>query len=1276
MHTILKLTITAALTVLAAVSCHREELAPAQNPDRALKLTVTRPEFDITGTKAAMESDSIFAWPFDSRTETPVQPLRYDAYSDGQYYFTIPSGTESLLFTNVAGHESGITVLSPMPDALLEISCGPDSCIGHDICYGGIESYSEDSHEEAISLTRLVSRLRPALKIVVGEDTLSNLTDQFDSVSITFSGIHTGVTVGRDFSTVYTGSGQFTAPMTLTSASCASEGIYTFPGESTNPGITVHAYLKDGTCANFPGILPSPIEVNRDYAINIYLHKDNLEAGFTLGNIIMNDLYSDGAYSSDFDLVTLSEELLYFGVNEGDVNELIVSSRLGQWSAAIPAEALTYFRIENKRTGSPATSQTPTITGLSGDTLVFTTVNNISDREAPAFFEIPFKAEEHNIYGLTVIQSNGKTQEIEFMTDTDYYIDVEGYCNLYNEDNTLVANINTMGYEYSGIVQVTGGKTYRLSGDFIYSLDIYNPTYLKFNNCQSLVDLTLENIGIQEPDLSGLTALSTLTISNSNILNRLDLSGLSGLQVIEIANVSNLTEITAADGLPELRTISIENCPLLTTISSATSESPLLEEISLSDTPVTELDLSKATALRSFFARGSHLKELDFSNSPLLNDLYLSEDGYDPYTRKIILDNCQNISEVHFNYLDYLNTISLNNTAVGKFSIFVNDSLRKLDFSTGLVEDALLSNMSSLEYLNAENTDLKKLVIENTFKITDLLLRGCRQLAEYDVPNQSSLKNLDLRDCGLLSTPLELNYISEAESIRLSGCRSLRSFSMNSSDLTLLDSLDFTGCSSLETVTLEHSSSYTDRNNVAALIFDGCSSLKTVNIYGYGNLGTVSSEETAIQDMHLNGCAGLSILNLNGQSVKNLHIGDRAPWNDLIFLYTSSSGIETLSVNDMEGLTRVYADNCQALETVELLECENLYDIDLSNSGNVKTLHILSDSKSQLSSLEIGHLTELTDLQLENVVNIPRMDLTPNRKLQTLVLLKPLETSAVKYLNCSGLSELKSLDYGSAPDTLILDNCSSLEKLTVNGNKVRSVSITGMTGLKELTFQSVDMDTIILPDLPSLTDLSLINNYYTYELYAEGTYNVKRLTLTGNSLGFKACRMNFAQTLEELTITQTGYGDVSAYALDTIDFSNHARLTKADISGLGSHRDHSYHIDLSGCTSLPYVSIQAQGVTGIDLSGCSSLSIADLESCRDMTWLDVSECESLVGLDLYGSGLSAEALNEVFRQLPTRIPTDAALLRIVNSTGAGSCDLSIANDKEWTPTQMDISIPE
>ena len=321
-------------------------------------------------------------------------------------------------------------------------------------------------------------------------------------------------------------------------------------------------------------------------------------------------------------------------------------------------------------------------------------------------------------------------------------------------------------------------------------------------------------------------------------------------------------------------------------------------------------------------------------------------------------------------------------------------------------------------------------------------------------------------------------------------------------------------------------------------------------------------------------------------------------------------------------------------------------------------------------------VSELINLQLENVVNIPRMDLTPNKKLQTLVLLKPLETSAVKYLNCSGLSELKSLDYGSAPDTLILDNCSSLEKLTVNGNKVRSVSITGMTGLKELTFQSVDMDTIILPDLPSLTDLSLINNYYTYELYAEGTYNVKRLTLTGNSLGFKACRMNFARTLEELTITQTGYGSVSAYALDTIDFSNHARLTKADISGLGSHRDHSYHIDLSGCTSLPYVSIQTQGVTGIDLSGCSSLSIADLESCRNLTSLDVSGCGSLVGLDLYDSGLSAEALNEVFRQLPTRIPGDAALLRIVNSTGAGSCDLSIANDKEWTPTQMDISIPE
>ena len=461
---------------------------------------------------------------------------------------------------------------------------------------------------------------------------------------------------------------------------------------------------------------------------------------------------------------------------------------------------------------------------------------------------------------------------------------------------------------------------------------------------------------------------------------------------------------------------------------------------------------------------------------------------------------------------------------------------------------------------------------------------------------------------------------------------------------------------------------------MAALIFDGCSSLKTVDIYGYGNLGTVSSEETAIQDMYLNGCAGLSILNLNGHSVKNLHIGDRAPWNDLIFLYTSSSGIETLSVNDMQGLTRVYADNCQALETVELLECENLYDIDLSNSGNVKTLHILSDSKSQLSFLEIGHLTELTDLQLENVVNIPRVDLTPNRKLQTLVLQKSEQTSAVKYLNCSGLSALSHLEYNVTPDTLILNNCISIEELHVNGTKVRSVSIAGMTGLKELTFQSVDMDTIILPDLPSLTDLSLINNY-TSELYAEGTYNIKRLTLTACPLEYKDCRMNFARTLEELTIEQTVH-DLSADAQDTIDFSNHTSLTKVNISGPGVHFNTSYHVDLSGCTSLPYVSIQHRDVTGIDLSGCSSLSIADLESCLGMTWLDVSECESLVGLDLYGSGLSAEALNDVFRQLPTREPGDAALLRIVNSTGAGSCDLSIANDKEWTPTQMDISIPE
>ena len=61
-----------------------------------------------------------------------------------------------------------------------------------------------------------------------------------------------------------------------------------------------------------------------------------------------------------------------------------------------------------------------------------------------------------------------------------------------------------------------------------------------------------------------------------------------------------------------------------------------------------------------------------------------------------------------------------------------------------------------------------------------------------------------------------------------------------------------------------------------------------------------------------------------------------------------------------------------------------------------------------------------------------------------------LSTTALISINCTGLIRLLELRYNSSPDSLYLDGCTSLHKLTLNGGSLKVAGLTGLTSLKSI----------------------------------------------------------------------------------------------------------------------------------------------------------------------------------------------------------------------------------
>ncbi len=867
----------------ALAGCSREEIKPLTGG--TLKLTASVPYFDIE-TKAGEEfTDEVTAYPL-AGTALAADPVLQSYAASGSYFFTIPGGTDNIVFTTVEAAPTAYTASMDFVNGSISVSAAEGQPVGRDLIFGWLQNYSAGQTQATTDLRRASARLNVNLKSIYGVDTVSDMTSTVRSAEVTISGMYTSAVMNyKDLSYQYSGDGSITFPLSPNETGTYFAMTMTLP---TNPSassvLTLTITSNDGTARSYSSPLPSGISTNYSYNMNLLLSWDNASADFTLSDIQMNTVDMDGIPNQNFDLLQFSDNNLTFRKERGYTHTTqILNSRLGTWTADIPAEAFEYFAFRNNTKGTEATADSPVLTGEEGDWVyIHTTQNN--NTGGYLRYSIPFSVsdgESTYTYYLDIIQSDGSMQSIEYNTDSYHYVQVEGnnltYIKFDNNGNPDTLSLGSS--YYNGNYEV--GR-YKVCGDFITSLrlDDADLTTLTFNNCTMLDDLTTYSCtgDISSIDLSSAENLERLDIDfNDTQITSIDLTHNTSLKNINI-EINTLTELTLPPASDKLETLTLYNSGKLTvldasghiglqTLSLSNSISALtsltlngctsLSELNLSyDAGKLEtLDIANCTSLKKFVLNGENLvTSLDFTGCEFIDNIEIMNNST---LSSIILPDARDLSCLKINNLSALASLALSGSSIDCLDIS-NCSLLPLE---GYLDGSIslrsirLNDRSDLTDLDISSTTLEELYLENCSSLTSLNVAEGNRLKKVSLNSNTSLKFLNT----------DLNAASTLEELRIESC------SQSSDGSIPRDSIDLSGYSALRLVSIKYCYNYT-----YCASFEGCTSLTDLRLqsnYQLENLNLsrcTSLRTMDLYDNNLDSAALTSVLeslpNLNGTS--------------------------------------------------------------------------------------------------------------------------------------------------------------------------------------------------------------------------------------------------------------------------------------------------------------------------------------------------------------------------------------------------------------------------
>ena len=1027
--------ISLSLLTAALAGCSREEIRPLTGG--TLELTASVPYFDIE-TKAGGEfTDNITAYPL-AGTTLAADPVIQDYAAGGSYFFTIPAGTDNIVFSTVEAAPTAYTAAMDYVNGTISVSAAEGQPVGRDLIFGWLQSYTPGQTQASTDLRRASARLNVRLKSIYGVDTVSDLTSTIQSAEVAISGMHTSAVLNyKDLSYQYSGEGSVTFPLSPNEDSVYSAMIMTLPSvPSASAVLTLTVTSDDGTVRSYSSPLPSAISTNYSYSMNLMLSWDNSTAGFTFSGISMSTAEMDGIPDRSFDLLTFSDNLITFRKEGGYVHYVeIVESRLGAWNAEIPAEALEHFSFRNETNGTEATAENPLLSGEEGDQIL---VSSIQDNNTGDYlrYSIPFSVsdgENSYTYYLDIIQSDGSIQSIEYTSDSYHHISVGGENLTYIrfDDN---GDSDTLSNGYIGGNYEIGH--YMVCGELITSISINDANFrsLSFSNCTTLEKLTTYNCygDISSLDLSFAEGLENLNIDfRDTRITSLDLSGNTNLKTINL-DINTLSELTLSPGSGKLESLYLYNTNSLHA-----------------------LDASGHTGLRELSLSGT-FKSLNFNGCSALTELNLQGSV------------CDSLSALNISGC----------TSLRKFSLSGEAPLDSLDFTGCEFIDNIdiINNPTIASILIPDARDLSYLRIDGFSSLTELSLAGS-SIDYLNLYNCDAIENLDLSQIDI--SRLDIGYCDVLTRINLASNPSLRYFS--SRENNLLATMDLSGTTALDSLDIYLC------GTLSVLNLDGCTGLSYLNFESSG------TDNSGLPEV--DGLTGLKTLHLNSARTSGLDLKAMTSLKDVQLRYCYSLG--TVDCSGLTGLTHFYNSNsassillkgCTGLDSLSIEGGSELTAIDLEGASSIKYLRLYNITNSGFTDLDLT-LPNLEELVIQNFSNLKSLQVAEGNMLKKVYL---RNNGDLKFANTH-------LNAASTLEELQIENCAHMNDENIPRD---SLNLSGYNVLRLACIRDCHnyLYEASFKDCTALTDLRLTNNSPLEHLNITGCTALNSIDLRYNQL--------------------------------------------------------------------------------------------------------------------------------------------------------------------------------